>query len=526
VSVETIVISALLAVVVLITYAPARNFGFILLDDPQYVSANARVLDGISIDGIRWAFATTDFYWHPLTWMSHMLDVSVFGRSPGAFHIVNVVLHTLSSVVLFVTLSRITKAAAASAAAALLFGLHPLHVESVAWIAERKDVLSTFFWMLCLLLYSDYCRTPAKRKMSVIAVFFASGLLAKPMILTLPFVLLLLDFWPFRRTGSDWRRSLARLAIEKMPLFALSLLSIVATLVSQRGASAVVSVDALSVSERIGNAIVSYVLYIRDMVWPSRLAPFYPLSPPGPGEAGIALLLVVAISAIAVRLARSRPYLLVGWFWYLGTLAPVIGFVQAGDQGRADRFTYVPLIGLFIALSWLTRDLLARFNTPALLRTLSVALLAVALSLATRQQLMFWKNDLTLWARTVTVTSGNYRAENLYGVALTDSGRLDEGIAHYQSALRIWPENPEAHNNLGAARIDQGRYGDAVAEFEAAVRGKPNNLMFRYNLAAALDAAGRRADAIEQVKAGLAVDPSFPSLLKAAKAFGMSDASK
>jgi hypothetical protein len=518
---EAMLIALWLFVVTVAVFLPARGFHFIALDDPQYVSANPMVLNGLSSQGIRWAFTATSFYWHPLTWMSHMLDVELFGAAPGAHHMVNVVLHGASTAVLFLALARMTRATGASLVTSLLFALHPLHVESVAWVAERKDVLSTLFWMMCLYLYAGYAERPTRLRMTGVAVAFAVGLLAKPMILTLPFVLLLLDMWPLNRVGGKWRESLPRLAIEKVPLFVLSIGSIVITLVSQRGSRAVISLEALSLGQRLGNAAVSYAAYLRDMVWPAHLAPFYPLRPPSASSIVTGVIVLAAITIVAIRCAKSQPWMLVGWLWYLGTLAPVIGFVQAGDQGRADRFTYVPLVGVFIAVVWTIRGAVERFTLPRAARYAAYCALAIVLGSLTHRQLMYWKDDLTLWARTVAVTSGNYRAENLYGVALTDNGRLDEGIAHYEAALRSWPENPEAHNNLGAARMDQGRYQDAISEFEAAARAKPSNVQFKYNLAAALDAAGRRTDAIAQVKAGLAIDPGNPSLHEAARAFGL-----
>jgi tetratricopeptide (TPR) repeat protein len=235
----------------------------------------------------------------------------------------------------------------------------------------------------------------------------------------------------------------------------------------------------------------------------------------------VCLVILTAVTVLAIRFAKSHPYLIVGWLWYLGTLAPVIGFVQAGDQGRADRFTYVPLIGLFIAVVFLIRDVTLRLRFPVAVRYGAIAILSLGLAILTRAQLKYWQNDLTLWERTVAVTSNNYRAENLYGVALTDAGRLEDGIRHYEAALRAWPESPEAHNNLGAARMEQGRYQDAVREFEAAARARPASVQFKYNLAAALDAAGRREDAVQQIRAGLAIEPDNPSLLEAARLFEM-----
>ena len=510
----------LLVTMVALIYLQARGFQFISLDDPQYVSANPVVLNGLTAEGLRWAFAFgTSFYWHPLTWMSHMLDIELFGPDAGSHHMMNVVLHIANTVMLFIALRAMTQDAVKSGLVAALFAVHPLHVESVAWIAERKDLLSTFFWCLALYAYARYARGGGMRWLMAVNGAFILGLFAKPMILTLPFVLLLLDFWPLSRKG------IASLVREKISLFALAIGSVIVTLLSQRGSAAVVSTEALSVFDRIGNAVVSYMLYLRDMIWPAKLAAFYPLAVPSPALVAFAAAVLVAISAAVIWLRRSHPYLLVGWLWFLGTLVPVVGLVQAGDQGRADRFTYVPLIGAFIAIVWIAAALL-RSETQRRLGLATAGVMLLVLTWMAHAQAATWKDDLSLWARAVAVTKNNYRAENLYGVALTDRGQLEEGIRHYEAAIKVWPAYPEAHNNLGAARMDQARFADAISEFEAAKKAKPRDLNFRYNLAVALDAAGRREDAVSEVKAGLKIDPAFPSLLRAAEVFGISTTAK
>ena len=513
-------ISAVLLVLVFLVYVPVRQFQFTSLDDPQYVSANPIVQQGLTAEGVRWAFTFgSSFYWHPLTWLSHMLDVELFGMNPGPHHVMSVVLHTLSTVLLFLALRRMTGLAWRSAFVAALFAIHPLHVESVAWIAERKDVLSTFFLMAALYAYAAYVETPRLSRRVLVAAMFTLGLLAKPMIATFPFVLMLLDYWPLNRSAKGW----LNLVAEKLELFVLAAASVVATILSQRGSSAVVALESLSLPARVGNALVSYLLYMRDMFWPARLAAFYPLAAPPAIVAIIAAVILVAITVGVILLRHRLPFLVTGWLWFLGTLVPVIGLVQAGDQGRADRFTYVPLIGLFIALTWLCVFAADKWKVENGARTAAAVAVVAAFVFVTRQQLMYWKDDLSLWERAVSVTSGNYRAEEHFGVALTDRGRLAEGIQHYEAALRIWPEYPEAHNNLGAAFMDQGRHADAVREFAAAVKAKPGDPNYRYNLAVALDAQGRRQDAIDQVRLGLRVNPGNPSLVRAAEAFGIAN---
>lgn len=511
-----------LGAMVALLYLPVRGYEFTSLDDPQYVTANAVVREGLTGAGVRWAFSfSAPFYWHPLSWLSHMWDVELFGMAAGMHHLTNVVFHAANTVLLFLALRRLTAFTGRSLFVALLFAVHPLHIESVAWIAERKDVLSTFFWMSALYAYPVYARAPSLRRFVPVVLLFAAGLMAKPMVVTLPFVLILLDYWPLKRLRpeSGGIAALVPLLREKIVLFALAGASVWITLMSQRGSRAVVSFAALSLFERIGNAAVSYLAYIGDMFWPAGLAVFYPLQPPTILAGSLAVITLGIVTFLTVRTARSQPYLFVGWAWYLGTLLPVIGLTQAGDQGRADRFTYVPLVGLFIAIAWGIAELARRNGRIARLVPATAALVTAILTLLTRVQLKSWQDDLTLWGRAVQVTKGNYRAENSYGVALTDRGRLLEGIQHYEAALKIWPEYPEGHNNLGTARMEQGRPGEAVKEFEAAVRRKPNNATFRYNLAVALDASGRRPDAIRELQTALKSNPGNPQLLNALEVF-------
>jgi hypothetical protein len=516
-------ISAGLIALVLVVFGPVRKFQFISLDDPQYVSANAQVLKGLTASGLKWAMTTTSFYWHPLTWVSHMTDVELFGMDAGAHHFTNIVIHAASTVLLFLAMRSMTRASWKSAFIAALFAIHPLHVESVAWVAERKDVLSTFFWMLGLLVYSKYVSRPSIGARLALTVVFGVGLLAKPMIVTFPFVLLLLDVWPLHRaplSGSSWRAHWTPLIVEKIPLFVLSVFSVVMTLLSQRGTHAVVSLETLPWSARIGNAVVSYVLYMRDMIWPSGLAAFYPLHPPDVTSVVVAAALLAGMTVAVVFAARKLPFLLTGWLWYLGTLVPVIGFVQAGDQGRADRFTYVPLIGLFIVVTWLASSIFESSREGRLILAGIGTAIVIALSLASSRQVQYWRDDLSLWGRVVSVTTGNYRAENLYGVALTNRGQLDEGVKHYEAALRIWPDDPAAHNNLGTARMDQGRFTDAVREFKLAQTARPNDMNYRYNLVVALNAGGLRDEAVKELDAALKMNPRHPDLLRAREVIG------
>jgi hypothetical protein len=511
-----------LMTLVALVYFPVHAYEFISLDDPQYVSANAYVGQGLTLAGLRWAFTSGgSFYWHPLTWLSHMLDVQLFGMKAGLHHVTNVAIHIASSVLLFAALTRMTGDRWRSLFVAAVFGVHPLHVESVAWVAERKDVLSTLFWMGTLYAYAGYVRDPRPRRMLVVTILFAGGLMAKPMIVTLPFALLLLDIWPLKRVGNGGGVSAwIPLVREKVPLFLLAVASVIVTLVSQSGTGAVVALEKLPLPVRVGNALVSYVDYLRDMVWPARLAAFYPLLKPSLGIIVLAAGILAGITVLVVLMRKRFPYLPIGWFWYVGTLLPVIGLVQAGDQGRADRFTYVPLIGLFVIIAWGATDAARRLRYAPAVLPFAAGLVIAASALVARHQVTFWKNDLTLWARTVEATRHNYRAEDRYGVALANQGRLTEAIEHYSAALAIWPDDPEAHNNLGTARMDQRRFSDAVHEFSEAARIKPHQMTFRYNLAVALDAAGRTPEAIRELQSALQLNPGNKDLLHALEVLG------
>lgn len=506
-----------IAIATIAVYAPVRLFPFISLDDPQYVSANAIVAQGLTEHSLWWALTTgNNFYWHPVTWISHLLDVQLYGMNAGAHHVTSLLIHIANSILLFGLLNRMTAAAEKSAFVAALFALHPLHVESVVWVAERKDVLSTFFWMLTVWAYLGYVKDARPSRMFAVMVLFTLGLMSKPMVVTLPVVLLLLDYWPLGRAAEARRvSSWIPLVREKIPLFVLSVLSTVVTVLVQRDAGAVVSLEALPLHARIANALVSYVAYFRDMVWPARLAIFYPLDTPPLAATALSALSVAIVSVLGWRLARSHAYLRVGVLWYLVTLLPVIGLVQAGGQARADRFTYVPLIGLFIVLAWGSADLFKAVHISTTLLRATAGLALAASAAVTLVQVGYWRSNVALWGHAVEVTSANYRAENHFGVALSDEGKLDEATRHYSAAIAIWPDYAEAHNNLGTARVDQGRPEDAIREFAEAVRIKPNDAMFRYNLAAVLQSNGRTSEAMSEIRTALRLKPGDATLLAA-----------
>jgi tetratricopeptide (TPR) repeat protein len=451
--------------------------------------------------GIVWAFTTGHAAnWHPLTWLSHMLDCELWGLQPTAHHLTNLGLHVTNVVLLLVALARLTGDPWRSALVAGLFALHPLHVESVAWVAERKDVLAGLFTMTTLLAYAAWVKRPGALRYGLVATSFACGLLAKPMLVTLPFVLLLLDAWPLRRLD---RPGVVR---EKLPLLALSFaVSVVTWVVQQRG-GAMLTVERLSVPERVANAVVAYGSYLVRTVWPVHLAVFYPLRLPIPaGEIAGAALALAAISALALHQVRRRPQLLVGWLWFLGMLVPVIGLVKVGEQATADRFTYLPHVGLFVMLAW------GVTGAGGLRRALTSAAVAalLACTLLTRRQLAYWRDDLTLFAHALAVTSDNYVAHANFGAALTRVGRQSEAIAHYQQALAIKPGYALAHLNLGVALAERGDAEGALAHYTEAVRLAPANPVAHFDLAGALAARGAADEALTHYEEALRLDPAY-----------------
>jgi len=498
----------------LIVYAPVRHYEFVTWDDPQYIYENPHVSGGMTWRGVSWAFTTGySFNWHPLTWLSHMVDVQIYGMNAGPHHLTSVLLHIANTVLLFGLLHGMTGALGPSAFVAALFAVHPLHVESVAWVAERKDVLSTLFWMLTLCGYVRYVRQPRLGRYLVVGLLFALGLMAKPMLVTLPFVLLLLDYWPLGRMSlGDLRatRSIGRLVREKLPLLALAIASSIVTFVVQRRGGAVSGLDALPLNRRVPNALVSYFTYIGKMLWPTRLTALYPYprSLPGWWVAG-SILGLIGVSVVVIRAARHHPYLPTGWLWYLGTLVPVIGLVQVGSQSRADRYTYVPLIGLFIMVAWGVPDLLARWPYQRYALPTVAGLVILACTITARSQVQYWENSLVLMGHALEVTTDNFTAHNHMGAALADRGKVDEAIAHYSEALRIKPNFAEAHYSLGNALASQGKLNEAIAHYSEALRIKPGSAEPHNGLGSALADQRRFDEAVAHYHEALRIKPDF-----------------
>jgi tetratricopeptide (TPR) repeat protein len=494
-----------------VVFAQTFRFDFVNYDDPSYVYQNTRITSGIDFANVAWAFTHVHSEnWHPLTTITHMLDCQLHGLNAGWHHFTNVLLHCLAVVLLFVALERMTGALWRSAFVAAVFAVHPLHVESVAWIAERKDVLSALFFMLTLLAYLHYTRTPSIGRYLTVAIVFALGLMSKPMLVTLPFVLLLLDYWPLARFDAHRPKTghqLVRLILEKMPLIALSAVSSLITFLAQRGA--IGWTEQLPMSERIINAVVAYVVYIRQMFWPTELAVFYP-HPENRltiWEVGLALIILVGVTAAAFVLRKKAPYFVTGWLWYLGMLVPVIGLLQVGWQGHADRYTYLPQIGLYIAVAWAVTDLTRSWRFQRIALGTAAVLLIGALSCCAWVQTSYWRNSETLFTHALAVTSNNDVALNNLGIIFLDKGELDEAISKLQAAIDLRPENAPAHDNLAKALLRKGQVAEAMVHYHKFLELDPANVEARNTLGTALIQQKRVREAIDQWQEVLATQP-------------------
>jgi tetratricopeptide (TPR) repeat protein len=529
-----------LGIVTLALYLPALRHDFLDYDDQQYVTENPHVRAGLTLKGLFWAFGCHASNWHPLTWLSHMLDCQIYGLHPAGHHLANVLLHTANTVLLFLVLDQMTGATWRSWLVAALFGWHPVHVESVAWVAERKDVLCGFFWMATLWAYGRYATSEVRGKEGrpkiwyLLALFtFALALMSKPMAVTLPFVLLLLDYWPLKRIQSPITnyKLLFRLVLEKAPFLALTVVACVLTIIAQTKDYAVVSTAGLPVSTRITHALVSYLHYLGATFLPRHLAVYYPYQTVLPAAqlvlAGVVLAL---LTAVAVWFGRRKPCLLVGWLWFLGTLVPVIGLIQVGDQAWADRYTYLPLVGLFVAMVWTISDVFQRYvsrdnagsgavGTPrptltavvgrGVLTAPVIAAVAIGVTLLTLTslQLRYWKDTRTLFEHTMAVTRNNYMAITLLGSLSAKEGKLDEAIEHYKTALSWKPGYPEVHFFLGNALDKQGKLEQAIAEYKLALWSRPLQEQTHIFLGAALAKQRKFDEASSHYIAALKLNP-------------------
>lgn len=458
-------------------YWQVRHHEFIAYDDPAYVTGSAKIKAGLTADGVAWAFSSIhSTNWHPLTTMSHMLDVRMFGLEAGRHHLVNVFLHLMNTVLLFSLLCRLTGSRWKSLFVSAFFALHPLHVESVAWVSERKDVLSTMFFLLTLILYVRHVERPSRSRYLLTLCSFAAGLMSKPMLVTLPFVLLLIDCWPLGRARFS-RADLPKfkqLILEKVPFFALTVASCVVTIHAQWDAAA--NLKGVPLLFRLVNALLAYVYYLGKMIWPVHLAVIYPLPPTWTIAQGVgAFLLLAAITALSVKTASTRPYLLMGWLWYLGTLVPVIGLVQVGRQFIADRYTYIPLIGIFVMIAWGVPDLFREGRLKRIALSSAACLVLSASAVGTWFQLGHWKDSITLFRRATEAVPGNFVARNMLGNALASAGKIDEAVFEFSQVLQVWPEDVEALNGIGAVLAKQGKGEEAFRYFNEVLRLHPDS---------------------------------------------------
>jgi tetratricopeptide (TPR) repeat protein len=543
-----------LAAIIWVVFGQTLGHEFVNYDDDFYVYENPAVTRGLTLQGIIWAFTHVHCSnWHPLTWVSHMLDCQFYGLSPGGHHLTNILLHTATAILLFLVLRQMTGALWRSAFVAAVFAIHPLRVESVAWVAERKDVLSGLFFMLTIGAYARYAQRRSRVEPSslrsaasgsrgssaqaapaldprlwtldycLVLLFFALGLMCKPMLVTLPLVLLLLDYWPLGRvTGGEWRVTgekkgkpstlnpqLSTLLLEKLPLLGLAVASCAVTIFAQT--KSILPFENMSLSLRVGNALISCVAYLGQMFWPSGLAVLYPFTAGGVGvsEVVLSLVLLAGISTGVFILRRRRPCFLTGWLWYLIMLAPVIGIVQVGAQARADRYTYLPQIGLYLLLAWAAADLCAGWRHRRVVLGGGATIILMALIFCARAQTSYWRNSESLWTHTLACTSDNFIGHNNLGIALFKTGNADEAMVHYQKALEINPDFAEAHNNLGNFLFQKGSVDEAMVHYQKALEINPDYAEAHYNLGYALIQKGSVDEAIAHLQKALQINPDY-----------------
>ncbi len=554
---HVILICLLLALSTLTVYWQVRDHGFINLDDDVYIFNNSTVSKGLTYEGVKCAFSSCAItegisLWHPLTWVSLMTDYQLYGLKPGGYHITNLLLHVANTILLFLVLNRMTHAVWRSAFVAALFALHPLHVESVAWITERKDVLSAFFFFATILAYAHYIKKTTKLTYFIIIVLFALGLMAKSMLVTLPFVLLLLDYWPLDRfspaltekasqpvhdsvqenknhkkhahrkkpvtvsnaamghsSPGRGKPSITALVLEKVPLFFLTVIFSLITYYYHQKTDAITYSTPLIT--RLGNAITSYATYILKTFWPAKLAVFYPYPDQLPWWLIIVSLTTLGIVTYIAILLRSRmPYLIVGWLWYLGTLVPVIGIIQVGNQAMADRYTYIPLIGLFIMITWGVYDLAKNRDKTKILMPLSATLVITAIAVLSWIQIGHWKNSLTLFRHSINVTKDNYIIINNIGVTLIENGKKDEGETYLKESLKIKPDYPQSNYGLGYVLMQKGNIIEAEKYLREALRTKPDYAYAHAKLGALLSSKGKDEEAEKHLREALRIKPDFP----------------
>ena len=524
-----------LTIITLAVFGQICRHDFVDYDDGQYVTRNDHVKNGFSIGSIKWAFTEPHVAnWHPLTSMSHMLDCELFGLNPFGHHLVSLLLHVINTLLLFAILKKITRKIWLSAIVALIFAIHPLRMESVAWVSERKDVLSGMFWMLTMYAYVRYAQVPGTKRYIPVVLFFVLGLMSKPMVITLPFVLLLMDYWPLNRLkvgkqaelkvknkepGDEIKKfSAGTLILEKVPLFLLMIASSIVTFIFQRWGGGINNFETWPLRERLSNAAVSYVRYIGKIFYPAKLTPFYPH--PGNSlalwQVILAVMILLAITFIVIRMRRTRPYLLIGWLWFLGTMVPVIGLIQVGSQAMADRYTYIPSIGLYIAVVWLVAELTKNNRIMKVTASVLTALIIVSLMLSTFWQLQYWKNNETLFTHAIDINENNYIMQNNYGNFLLGKGQYEQAIKHFSKAIEIKKnyalarENlARAYNDLAVALQKENKIDLAMKNWHAALAMDPNHSKANYNVGLIMCQQGKYDQAINCFKKVLKSQPDW-----------------
>ncbi len=510
-----VLICVTLALVTFVAFEQVRSFEFVIYDDADYVTENPPVKAGLTHRSVIWAFTTNhSSNWHPLTWISHMLDCHLFGLKAGMHHLTNLFIHIANTLLLFWVLKVMTGALWQSGFVAAMFALHPLHVESVAWVSERKDVLSVFFWLLTMAAYVRYVKRPDVRGYLFVVLFFALGLLAKPMLVTLPFALLLLDYWPLGRFQSG--KDMDRLVREKIPLFALAVVSCMITFAVQQRAGVMEFGKGIPLNFRVLNGLVAYISYIAKMVYPSGLAVLYP----HPGESLqmwqpiISLLIFAGVSAGIIYSAQRHRFLLVGWLWYIGTLVPVIGLVQVGPQAMADRYTYLPSVGIFIIAAWGAAEILAKWRYKQKALAVTAVVVLAAMLICTRLQLRYWQNSVTLCERAISINEKNPLMHNNLGVALMSWGELDKAATHLSRAVQIVPDYENAYYNLGNVFHLQDNFDEAIVQYRRALELNPEDTDAHNNIGTALQLQGRVNEAIVHYRQAVKLRPKDTRLRK------------
>ena len=503
-------ICILISAAVLVVYWPVQYYDLISLDDVDYIAGNPYVKAGLTWDSFSWAMKDIHTgYWHPLTWVSHMVDYQLFRSRAGGHHWTNVIFHIANSILLYIVLKRMSGTVWKSALVAALFAVHPLNVESVAWVSERKNVLCAFFWFMGVWSYAYYVERPTPYRYCLILMTFSLGLMSKPMIVTFPFTLLLLDYWPMGRLTS-WKM-FPRLVSEKIPLFILAAIVGIVTFLSSVHGDVTISIDKLPLGDRMANAVVSYARYLGKMFWPENLAVFYPYSREFNSFQIIAAVLILSvISCLAIFFAQKYRYALMGWLWYIGTLVPVIGLIQVGKQAMADRYAYIPMIGLFIIVAWGIPDLLKGWPRRKIIFVISSGAVISGLMICTVLQVRYWQNSVTLFEHALRVTGMNSRAHYNLGIALTDMGKFKEAIYHFQYAIKLEPEYAGPYGYMGVALAMQGKTDEALVYYHEALRIKQDDETTHNNLGVALAGKGKFDEAIVHFQEALRSRPDYP----------------